>query len=537
MLKLTAVIWVVLCPFFLIAQSVDIQWGESIDSKTEILRIIGEDQDQNVYALAYKSKKYYLEKYKGNELVASFSKEIVFPEIDDRDQNLLNIYLLDNKLVAISEVFLKKTDEYLVNGYGISLSGIMEKKPVELLRISAKTRSKAGITGTQISQDRSLFLVSNVSFDDKDQNDISIQVFNNEFKRQNHFDEKVTIKNKAEKAYVTIGNFVLDNTGSMYYTKEVMYYKGSFTFSSSMLNDRDYSVVHLNEEGFKQEIPVTLKNLKVAQMGLKVDENNNIKLGGFYYKKQERGLFKGVYLRGSFFVLIDGKTRKKLAENAVEFSEDMMLEYRSEKQIDKGVYLDNNFYVKEMVNKDNGGTIIIAEYFTVVYGETRMGLQPVNYYYGDLIVVNVNKEGEIEWSKAIFKNQLYTQTRLNLGAFVGGLSVMASIPVSNDETIYFSYLVDVVGDDIVFIFNDNGANTNLDLPRRKTKALKVPKKGIPMIVTFDKKGTMSKEPLAKSLKGEVIMRPRVSYVNTDNDTIVVYGSKSGDDKLGRLSIR
>jgi len=304
-----------------------------------------------------------------------------------------------------------------------------------------------------------------------------------------------------------------------------------------MLNDRDYSVVYLSADGKKTEIPVELKNLKVAQMGLKVDENNNVKLGGFYYQKADKGLFKGVYLRGSFFVLIDGETKKKTAESAEPFSDEMVLEYRSEKQLEKGQYLDNNFYVKEIVNKDDGGTIIIAEYFNVVYGDDSRMLQTVNYYYGDIVVVNINAKGQIEWSKTMFKNQVYSQTRLNLGISSGGLAAMFSIPVSNDETIYFSYLVDVVGDDIVFIFNDNGANTSLDLPRRKTKALTTPKKGMPMLVTIDGKGNMTKEPLANSLKGEVIMRPKVSYVNTSNDTIIVYGSKGGEDKLGRMTIR
>lgn len=520
-----------------VGQRVDIEWGESIDSKTEILRIIGEDEDKNVYALGYKSKTYYLEKYKGDALAPSFSKELIFPEISGTKQRLLNIYLMEDVIIALSEVYLKKADKYEVNAYTISLSGIMDKEPKRILSIDAKTRSKSGVTESKISEDRKLIMVSNVSFDSKDQNDINIQIFDSQFKLVNSQEEKVTIKRPGEKAYVTIANFVLNNTGSMYYTKEVMFYKGAFSFSSSILNDRDYFVVRLSENGGKKEIPVELKNLKVAQMGLKIDENNNVKLGGFYYKKQSRGLFKGIYLRGSFFVLIDGKTQEKIAESSAEFDDDMMLEYRSEKQLDKGVYLDNRFYVKELVNKDDGGTLIIAEYFTVVYGQSNGLLQPVTYTYGDMVVVDVDKKGNIQWSKTIFKNQIYQQTRLNLGMATGGLAVMFSIPVSNDETVYFSYLVDIVDGNIIFIFNDHGANTDLSVKRRKIKPMTNPKKGIPMMVSIDKYGKVKKELLANSLKGDVIMRPRVSYKNTETDEIVIYGSKKGDDKLGRLTIR
>lgn len=537
MKKAMVAMWLLLFGFSGFSQKVDVEWGEEIDSKTEILRIIGEDDEKSVYALGYKSKKYYLEKYKGSELVSNYSKQLIFPEIDNNKQNLIGIYLMEDALIAISDVYLKKDNKYEVNGYRISLSGVMEKKPKKILSIDAKTRKKTGVTQTTISEDRKLIMVSNVRLDDKDYNDINIQIFDSEFNLKNSQEEKVTLKRASEKVLVTIGNFVINNTGSMYYTKEVMYYKGTFSLSASMLNDRDYYVVRLDENGGKKETAIELKNLKVAQMGLTIDESGNVKLGGFYYKKQSKGLFKGIYIRGSFFVMIDGKTHEKIAENSSEFDEEMMLEYRSDKQLDKGVYLDNRFYVKELVNKDDGGTLIIAEFFNLVVGEARAGLQPITYTYGDIVVVDVNKNGEIQWSKAIFKTQLYQQTRLALGAVMGGLSVMTSIPVSNDETIYFSYIVDIVDGSIIFIFNDHGANTDLSVPRRKIKPMTKPKKGIPMMVSIDKRGRVEKELLANSLSGDVIMRPRVSFINTKTDEIVVYGSKGGTDKLGRLTIR
>lgn len=379
---LYAVLLVVLSATTVLAQKVSIDWGEGIDSKTTILKILGEDDKGNVYALSAKGKKSYLEKFKGEGLEASFSKEFIFPEINGEEPKLIQLYLVDNTIIAIADVYLKKEDQYIVKAYEYSLSGVLTENTKEVLKLNVKSRLKAGVTGAVLSQDRKSFLVHNVNFDDKDDNAIIVKVFDSKLNVINEYNEEIKLKSSSQKAYVTIGNFILNNLGNVYFTKELKYYKGAFSFTSEYDTDRDYFIVIMDSKGTRNEVPVELKNLKVARMGLRVDKDNTIKLAGFYYKRQTKGLFKGVFLRGTFYVELAPESRKKVAESSAEFSDEMMLEYRSEKQLAKGVYLPSNFYVKEIRNKPDGGTVIIAEFFEATISSGNNLMENIKYLYG-----------------------------------------------------------------------------------------------------------------------------------------------------------
>lgn len=533
MLRFLLVLLCFSCVFTSQAQ-VKIDWGETIDSENKMRKIIGEDQDGNVYALMYKSKKYYISKFVGADMSESFSKQIVLPEIDGKDLVFDQIYLMHNKLIILGSNFNNKLSKFRVMAYECSLSGIMDKKGKLLLDIEADTRDKAGALGYLKSGDGTKFLLHTVSYDKNKNNFINIKVFDADFKQVNGYEETIKAVQGGGMVKITVGNFVLNNSGSMFYSHAKMYYKSKgIDFGDDYNNDRDYSIIEIDLNGKKREIPVKLKNLKAAQMAFMVGSDDNLMVSGLYYQKQSKGVFKGVYLRGSFYVKIDSKTGQTMAETSKPFDNAMMMEYRSAKQLDKGVYLDNYFHMKGMYEKPDGGLVVIAEYYR--RSESQSGMWTTyTHHYGDLIVINIDKGGDVEWTKAIYKSQIYYEKQLAIMALG---PVTFNLVVTNDQAVYYSYLADVSTGDIKILYNDNASNVSTELPRKKTKSITNPKKAIPMLATFDDRGKLEKEMLKNVVNGDVYLRPQIhSRISDEAGSYIIYGSKGKDDKLGRMKL-
>lgn len=520
-----------------LSAQVDVTWGATLESETRMSKIIGEDADANVYTLMYKSKKWYLAKFASGTLDEKFSKQIILPDIDGKDQDFAQIYFMNDRLMILGSQYNNKTEHLKVTAYSCSLSGIMEKKGVTLLDVAAETRSKSGTVWYKQSPDNSKMLIANVSYDKQSNNYINIKVFDKNLKEVNTYKETVKGRVSNGMVKISVGGFILNNSGRMFYSYEKMYYKsGGIDFGDNTNNDRDYSIMEIDESGKKREIPIELKNLKVAAMAFITDKDNNLQVGGLYYQKQSKGFIKGIWVRGSFYVKLDGKTGKKLAETSKPFDKEMMLQFRKEKDLDKGKYLDNNFKLKSVYAKPDGGLFMVAEYFKVTQSEGGY-MTTITYNYGPLIAIDITKTGDINWTRSIIKAQIYQQQMLNLGAALGGLYFTVGLPMTNDKTIYYSYMADVQGDEFVLIYNDNPSNLSPDLPPKKHKTLTNPKKGVPMLVTFDKDGNMKKKLLKDVLNGEEIyLRPQTYYYNEATDSYIIYGSKGLDDKLGRMKI-
>lgn len=153
---------------------------------------------------------------------------------------------------------------------------------------------------------------------------------------------------------------------------------------------------------------------------------------------------------------------------------------------------------------------------------------------GNLLVTNINPDGTIKWVKIIPKNQIFIKRKPAIGLGVPGASVSVLISLKSDQTIYYSYLMAVTGDKMVFVFNDEPENKEIR-PAHETAQMKRIKGTIPMIVSLSESGEVIKKTLFEAADFDIIIRPRISFQSTDT-RILIYGSKGDTDKFGVLTI-
>jgi len=269
------------------------------------------------------------------------------------------------------------------------------------------------------------------------------------------------------------------------------------------------------------EYSIKLKDYYIADLTAEMNEKNDIVISGFTSTFQRSTSFKGV-----FYMVIDDKTKEIEIESTKEFDFDFFTEGMSEKQekkaskkVAKGKELEfPEFKFREMVMKQNGGVVVTAEqYYVVVVTTTdpKTGATRTTYYYhyNDIIVIDINKDGEINWATKIPKRQVST----------------------NDYGYYSSYVIGVKEDKIYLFYLDHIDNLNNRTLRQKNYAGGKAKR-ILTNITIGPDGKYDKE-MMFTIKESIQIPIAKKSMQMTEDEILLYAALKGKHKFGIIKLK
>ncbi|MFN8244384.1 MAG: hypothetical protein U0X40_10065 [Ferruginibacter sp.] len=178
--------------------------------------------------------------------------------------------------------------------------------------------------------------------------------------------------------------------------------------------------------------PLYLGKKYIDEVKMKVDNlNKNVVLNAFYYSRS-RGSVEGLYT-----AIWDKQYHTERATTFTVFDDEFRSEANSE---GLARFAFDNFFIHEIFVKKDGGLLVTAEdfssqtrgsnnpwnrwdylntspfsnnsyyYYSPYYGYYRplnsfSNTQSVRYYYDNIIVISIDKEGHAEWNKVIHKSQ------------------------------------------------------------------------------------------------------------------------------------
>ena len=191
---------------------------------------------------------------------------------------------------------------------------------------------------------------------------------------------------------------------------------------------------------------------------------------------------------------------------------------KTRKKMEKGKDVEMyNYDLDQIVLRDDGGAVLVGEKFfistttttSMMNGTTRY--RTTSYYnYHDIIAVNLNPEGVIDWAQKIPKRQTTRE----------------------DGGFFSSYALAIVDDKMHFIFNDNPKN--LVAKPGKVHNFKLNKReSIVVMVTLDAKGKQKKQPLFMAADAETIIRPKVCEQLSDHE-LIIFGQRKRVQRLAKL---
>lgn len=217
-------------------------------------------------------------------------------------------------------------------------------------------------------------------------------------------------------------NFELDNEGQLVFTRFARTGNGEYlTHVSFVIKGPQSDTFAIRDVGASDRILDELK--------LKVDNYNQRYLLSAFYYTQRRGNIEGVYT-----VIWDKASDSKLKESVTIFNEDLRALARSSESNLKTAF--NDFFVKRIVVKKDGGYLLISESeFTTnrgsafnrsdylygpmspvdYYSPYYNPYSPYNRYYGmgaanrynaeNIMILSFDKNSNMEWSNVIPKSQ------------------------------------------------------------------------------------------------------------------------------------
>jgi len=484
------------------AQSQDVQLGpvQKLDKKERISGIFAHD-DTGFYVLrtAYRLGSLgdqVIEKY-GHNLDQKYSTLLEF----ERNYTFDQVFSFGNKLWCtynFRDKSKSKITYYLqeISAKSGKLTG--KAKVIDTGKMDAKnargninrTESRDSSKTAFLSSDQSIpgFFLQGFAIGKNSRgfNEFNIKVFDDEI---NELWSK-KLKMPYDNEDFSVLRYRVDNDGNFYLLIKVL----EDNWKSKRRNRqpyKSYQVIAFTDQGAtRKTYDIKIKNRFITDITFAIDDNGNIVCSGFSNDSAKQSI------GGAFYFVMNKETEDFIQEGYKDFDTRELALFMKERKAKKGKEISYNYDLDHLILRDDGGVILLAEYFDVRTYTTTTGNGGTStrtvYVNGDVMIVNINPEGQIEWVKKLEKDQQGSTPR------------------------YSSYDFAIVDDKIHFLYNRYiGRRTDIQL-------------------TFiDSKGLMGGKDLFNAKKEKVLLLPAGCRQISDTE-MIIYGEWRRSFQFGKV---
>ncbi len=467
-------------------------------------------------------------------------------EVKGKTRLIKDVVMLDRRLWVLSFFYNEKHEKTYLFAQEISKSTLnLSKDLVKIAEQDQKNNEKEDVFTIAMSRDSSKLVVFNRQPAARSQQEFSLTVFNSEFTELWSKEAKLPYSRKN----FGVDEYQVDNQGNVYLLG-IIYTEGSGRLERHGKATYQYDIVAYRRDDSttdSHEYKVEMKDRFVSDLSFKIADDGDLICAGFYSDKGAKSV------KGACFFKINPKTHDQTSISSRPFDFQFMTVNLSEKNKERAkAALEHgdkaaepelyDYSIDKLITRSDGGVIMIAEQYFIderlrnnynnygygnsafynpysyssiynPYGYNRYGnnRQPDYYFnYNDIIVVNIQPDGEIAWSARIPKRQISV----------------------NDFGQYSSYGMSIVADKLYFIYNDDPKNLD---PRAKKIATETPDKySVVTIAEVDRNGAVKRSPLFQNKENGVVVRPKLSK-QVGRRELAIYGESGRRYKFGVLS--
>lgn len=521
---------------------ISMTYGQEItDDKGKIIKIIGEANDK-IYTLVLRGKSdYFLKIFNSKEMQLATSAPIILPEIKDKDVEFEEVFLLNDKLYVIGSVYHRKDKVYTLIAVQVSDKGVLSKNFITLFESKvAKSSDRGGFYFKLSPDERMLLAMHTALFEKEDAMKYEIKMFDENMNTAFSTEDKVSYDDNKKDYQFTISDFDIN------YKDDVFLVVNEGYRDSKKKEKVEKFQLHIfkKDNAYKKEVVnIDVKGKEIINCKMLSTSKNVVQMVGFYSSVRESGrsnkLLKGIY---NASVDLSNNTTTNLKFNEFDYATKVKL--IGERRANKGKDVAPLYAIQSIIEKNDGGLIVLSEYRFVYVGQTQgfgpLGFTPITYTSNEVIVTALKPDGTLDWSNVVAKEQAATVTAASFSIFATGSSgnfnvaVGLSIPlgVMGKGPEYLSFIPIYRNGQLQIIFNDNKKNIGItDI--EKIKSLGNYNNAIPTLFTFDDKGNITRKDPEEIIKNELVIRPGVFCRKTDSEYII-YASRKSQDKLGRM---
>ncbi|WP_116786929.1 hypothetical protein [Flavobacterium psychrotrophum] len=520
---------------------INVSYGQELpDDKQKLVDITGEANGK-IYGLAIKGKDTYMLKIFDSSTMGQLSShEILIPDLNDREVEFENLYLLNGKLYVVGSVYNKKDKIFNLVATPLSEEGKLSKDGVVLFKSEVEKKSERGGFYFRKTQDENGLLVMHASrFKKEDVIKYDIKLFDDNLQAifsttekvkfdDNHKDYEFYIPDFQaglnDDVYVVINEGYRDNKKKERVERfEIHAYKGNNNYAKEVINI-----------DVKDQAPI---NCKIVPSG------DILHLMGFYSSVRESGR-SNKELKGVYAATVNMKDNKVTSTKFNDLDHPTRVKLIGERRAKKGKDVPPLYNIIHIIGREDGGMIMVSEYQLVVIGQSAgigpLAFTPVTYVKNEIIVTSLAPDGSHEWSNVLPKAQTASITTMSLGlsfsgtgnGFAVGGTIMIPLLQMGKGPEYLGALPIYKNGQLSILINDNVKNKGItDI--EEIKSMGNYNNAVPSLFIFSKDGKIVRKDPEEVIKNELVIRPGVNYAKTNNEYII-YSSRKKSDKLGRM---
>ena len=473
------------------------------------------------------------------------SKELDL-DIKGKARFVKDVVMLDRRLWVLSYFYNEKHEKTYLFAQEINKSNFnLGKDLIKVAEQDDKNREKSDVFTVATSRDSSKIVIFNRQPNENKQQEFSLAVFDSDFKELWSKEAKLPYSKKN----FSIEDYQLDNQGNVYLLG-IIYTEGSNRLERRGKATYQYDVVAYRQDNTTAEAyeyKIDMKDRFISDLSFKIADDGDLICAGFYSEKGAKSV------KGACFFKINPKTHDKTSISSRPFDFQFMTTNLSERSKERAkIAMEKgdkeaepelyDYSIDKLITRSDGGVIMIAEQYFIDerlrynnnYGYGNWGSpfynpyayssiydpygyrngnnrQPDYYFnYNDIIVVNIQPDGEIAWSARIPKRQTSV----------------------NDFGMYSSYGMSIVADKLYFVYNDDPKN--LDPKARKIATETPDKYSVLTIAEVNRDGQVRRSPLFQNKENGVVVRPKISKQVGRRD-LAIYGENGRRYKFGVLT--
>jgi len=498
----------------------DLKWGSvmKIDKKMRFQDVLAHDKTGS-YILKTGRKGKSIEKLNNNMMVEnSMSLPLAFQK---KEMDLEGLVYYNEKIIMLSSLNDRKLKKnYLfyqvINPSNLTLDGSMKN----VGEIPYEKKRFQGAFGFDIAADSSsMLLFFEMPYAKDAAEKYSFKVLDS--KLDEIWSHEVELPYKEQ--FFTVKDSEVSSKGDVFVLgKEYNEDKNSKAMRD--LPNYKYHILGYYNRGKKiVDYEVSLHDKFIKSVTFDINANGNIICSGFYSEGY------GLGIKGAFFLSIDGISRKVKKESYKEFDEAFITEGWSDKEINKAkkkqVKKDKaiemyNYDLRDFILRKDGGVVLLAEqYFVRVVTTTTTDANgntstrtTYHYYYNDVIVINIDPDGDIEWATKIDKYQ----HSVNDGGRLSSFALQ-------------------VKDDMMYLVYNESAKQYFDKEERSEMKGKDKRSYLTLLVSIDNKGEYEKEILLNNSVNKVFAVPKLCEQISKKEMLIYSYSKKGQ-KFGTMTL-
>ncbi len=463
-----------------------------------------------------------------------------------KERHLKDVVMVGGRLWMLSFFYNEKHEKTYLFAQEVNKNSLnLLKDIVKIGEQDETNREKQDVFSLAQSRDSSKIVIFNRQPNSKDGQSFSLSVYDADFTELWAKEAKLPYGKKN----FGVEDYQVDNKGNVY-LMGIIYSEGVNRKERRGKATYQYDIVaYLRDSTLDvQEYKITMKDKFITDLTFRVADDGEIVCAGFYSEKDAKGM------KGSCFFKINPRTKDMTSISTREFDFNFVtanLSERSKMQAKAATEKGDkerepelfDYSLDKLIMRSDGGVILIAEQYYVeerLLNNSPFGYSPygynawstpyysswydpygyrynrnnrrADYYYNynDIIVVNIQPDGEIASTTRIPKRQVSV----------------------NDGGTYSSYTMSIVADKLYFAYNENPKN--LDPNRSKTVAETPDKYSIVTLAEVARDGSLKRYPMFSNKDKGVVTRPKICRQVGRRD-MAVYGESGRTYRFGILS--